>query len=255
MSEDPFVYFNLYGGLGNQMFQYSAAYAVSKAHRVKLCLKDSGENHHNKKGHNYIQKLFLDASECIFEPGQYEEYHHRDFFPWDPTEITVPVRLRGHFQYYPTLVPYLPDLLASFKGALKVGVKNTSVFMHVRRGDYLNNPDTHYLQSHEYYLTAYQHLANALQAIPEKVLVFSDDIAWCKEQPWFQVIPNLEFYTNEDELESLAEMARCGGGAIIANSTFSRWGAILSESKHVYYPSRWINGRVYDLFPGDWVCI
>lgn len=255
MSQEPFVYFNLYGGLGNQMFQYSAAYAVSKANNVKLCIKNSGENHHNKKGHDYVKRLFVDANECFADPGPYIEYLHRDFFPWDPKEVRGPARLRGHFQYYPTLVPYLPELTRKFREALCVGEKNNSVFLHIRRGDYLNHQDIHYPQGPEYYLMAIIHLIYKLKGFPERILVFSDDIEWCKVQPWLQGIPNIVFYENEDELESLAEMARCGGGAILANSTFSWWGAILSETKHVYYPSRWIAGTVYNLFPESWVCI
>ena len=68
-------------------------------------------------------------------------------------------------------------------------------------------------------------------------------------------MPNISFYENENELETLAEMGRCGGGAIIANSTFSWWGAMLSKSKVVYYPSRWIGCPVYDLFPKEWIRI
>lgn len=255
MSQEPFVYFNVFGGLGNQMFQYAAAYVVSKTRNVKLYIKDSGENHHNTKGHNYVRKLFVDASECFTDPGPYVEYLHRDFFPWTPQEIQIPARLRGHFQYYPTLVPFLPELTRKFSEALQIGEKNNSVLLHVRRGDYLNHPNVHYLQGQEYYMTAYQHLVNRIQAIPEKIIVFSDDIEWCKEQQWLKGIPNVVFYENEDELETLAEMARCGGGAIIANSTFSWWGAVLSGTTHVYYPSRWIAAPVYDLFPEGWICI
>jgi len=255
MSQEPFVYFNVYGGLGNQMFQYAAAYIVSKTHGIKLYIQDSGENHHNILGHNYVKKLFLDASECFAEPGPYLEYQHQDFFPWDPKDIQAPTRLRGHFQYYPTLIPYLPELTQKFKEALNVGESNNSVFLHIRRGDYLKNPHIHFLQGREYYLTALEQLVNRLEAYPDKILVFSDDIEWCKSQEWLKCIPNIAFYENDDELESLAEMARCGGGAILANSTFSWWGAVLSEAKHIYYPSRWTAGTVYNLFPQDWICI
>jgi hypothetical protein len=50
-------------------------------------------------------------------------------------------------------------------------------------------------------------------------------------------------------------MAACKDGAILANSTFSWWAAMVSGTQNVVYPSRWINQQIYSLFPSHWVSV
>ncbi len=250
-----FVFFKAAGGLGNQMFEYAASYAVAKLNNAQIYVQNCPDNHHNKIGHNYAQKLFRSAIECEGAPGPCHSFYDKDFYPWDPKTVSVPCQMLGHFQYYPVIQPVLDDLINEFCESLSVKERTNAVFLHIRRGDYVAKSHFHYLQGPEYYLMAFQQLISKMQALPEKVLIFSDDIPWCRQQPWLSMIPNVEFFEEEDELKSLAAMASCGGGAIIANSTFSWWGAILSKTQHVYYPSRWIGCPVYDLFPSNWVCI
>jgi hypothetical protein len=257
MSQSPYVFVPLLGGLGNQMFQYCAGFVVAKLNHGRLLLKNSTENGHNIKNHNYVKLLFQDASECLVAPNDWVKYHQitPPFSSWNPVGLRLPCRLEGYFQYYPVLEPFLPELIEKFRQILRVKETTDTVLLHIRRGDYVEKSQIHYLQSAHYYYAAYKHLNRILQAIPPKVLVFSDDIEWCKNQEWIQKIPNVSFYENENELETLAEMASCGGGAIIANSTFSWWGAILSKTKYVYYPSKWIAIPIENLFPTHWVCI
>lgn len=258
MSNDNFVYMQLSGGLGNQMFQYCAGYITSKLIKSKFLITNAEDNLHNTKHHNYAQTLFTDASECLCCPIDCIRYYQPQppFSSWRPFGIISPCRLEGYFQYYPTLEPFLPELVEKFREALHVKESTNTTFLHIRRGDYLELSEIHSLQGLDYYYNAYMRHNQILQDIPPRLLIFSDDIAWCKEQEWIQKFPNVEFYENDNELETLAEMARCGGGAIIANSTFSWWGAMLSKSQHVYYPSKWINYlEVQDLFPKHWVKI
>jgi hypothetical protein len=257
MRQSPFVFVPLHGGLGNQMFQYSAGFIVAKLNHAQLYLQNSNENAHNKKNHNYVKLLFQDASECHVPPKGVLLYRQAKspFCSWNPVGLSLPCHLEGYFQYYPVLEPFLYQLIERFRQALRVKQTTDTVFLHIRRGDYVEKSKIHYLQSAQYYYAAYKHLNKILRALPPNVLVFSDDIEWCKKQDWIQKIPNVSFYENEDELETLAEMASCGGGAIIANSTFSWWGAILSKTKYVYYPSKWIAMPIENLFPKHWVCI
>jgi hypothetical protein len=256
---EKFVFFDLFGGLGNQLFQYAASYAVSRANKnATILLKDCNHNPHNTIGHNYVAKLFKEAQECSSIPAIVPHVPHQGdspFFPWNPAEIKAPCKLSGYYQYYPAIQQFMPELVESLSKALGVGERNQNVFLHIRRGDYVGKSHFHFLQGPDYYHTAYVSLIRNLNTVPSKVLVFSDDIEWCKQQEWLAKIPNTSFYENANELEALAEMARCGGGAIIANSTFSWWGAMLSKSTHVYYPSKWIGMYVHDLFPATWTCI
>jgi hypothetical protein len=120
-------------------------------------------------------------------------------------------------------------------------------FIHVRRGDYLDNP-IHWVQGQEYYETS-------LAVFPSlsRWFVLSDDIAWCKTQACFK---GCEVIDEPDELVGMAFMSLCHGGAIIANSTYSWWGAMLgAELNHspIVYPSKWLSDEKPDLFPENWI--
>jgi hypothetical protein len=86
-------------------------------------------------------------------------------------------------------------------------------------------------------------------------IVISDDVAWCREQELFTEFPAIEIVDEPDELNGLALMSLCCGGAIIANSTFSWWGAMLGAEPAgamVVYPSLWFSHAKPDLFPSRW---
>lgn len=105
------------------------------------------------------------------------------------------------------------------------------VAIHVRRGDYVNNPFYVDLTNTNYYFKAMK-----LFPLGTKFLVFSDDIEWCKT---YFVGKEFEFSENRNELEDLSLMASCKG-IIIANSSFSWWGAFLgSKDKKVIAPKEW----------------
>lgn len=102
------------------------------------------------------------------------------------------------------------------------------VAIHVRRGDYVNNPFYVDLMLTDYY-------QRAMSEFPEdKFIVFSDDIEWCKQQNIFK---GCYFTENKTELEDLNAMASCKG-IIMANSSFSWWAAYLSKAK-VIAPKAW----------------
>ena len=95
------------------------------------------------------------------------------------------------------------------------------VAIHIRRGDYVNNPFYVDLMETDYY-------ERAMAMFPDdEFLVFSDDIEWCKNKRTFS---NCEFAENNTEIEDLNLMAGCKG-VIMANSSFSWWGAFLSNGK------------------------
>ncbi len=111
--------------------------------------------------------------------------------------------------------------------------------VHVRRTDYLGNPTHPELAAGDYYERAMSQFdANTT------FLIFSDDIAWCRERFRGRSTFFVEALT---EVEDLFLMARCRGH-IIANSTFSWWGAWLDPNpqKKVIAPARWFSGRNTD---------
>jgi hypothetical protein len=87
-------------------------------------------------------------------------------------------------------------------------------------------------------------------------LVLSDDVLWCKGQKLFTESPNIQIADEPDELNGLALMSLCHGGAILGNSTYSWWGAMLGAEPAgatVIYPSRWYSAEKPVLFPGHWI--
>jgi hypothetical protein len=183
---------------------------------------------------------------------------------WTPRQFlsSTPIALRGYFQYLPAIQPVLPRILADLletlsvqRDALRMKYSlldlHTIGFIHVRRGDYLNtSPDLHWVQKQDYYTRAIHS-----QPYVSRWLVLSDDIDWCKKQSF---LSSYEIIDEPNELVGLAVMSLCRGGAIIANSTYSWWGAMLGAEDArapVVYPSKWYGREKPTLFPSGWNCI
>ena len=264
---EPFVCVELLGGIGNQLFQYAAAKAVQKNTRGRLLLNKESNNAHNTNGHNYAKELFTDTEEVdfpvhaiwVFETQGVKVYNQQNGFEaWNPQSISAPCLLKGYFQYYPAIQSVVSSIRTLLIQNLHVTKLNPDIaFLHVRRGDYVEKSNFHYLQDEAYYTTAYTQLCvqRGKNGPPQKLLIFSDDIEWCKEKQWLLSLPNVEFIDEKDELKSLAMMISCLGGALIANSTFSWWAAILSDTPYVIYPKKWIAQKIENLFPSNWIPI
>lgn len=131
--------------------------------------------------------------------------------------------------------------------------QSESVMLHVRRGDYCGNDRYCDLSQSQYY-------QRAIRLIREKVyaprfFVFSDDIAWCKE--YFSDEPEFVYieYGDQTTLGDLALMKNCRY-AVIANSSFSWWGAALGQKKEVIYPGSYYTAEdAGNLYPDTWLGI
>ena len=122
------------------------------------------------------------------------------------------------------------------------------ISIHIRRGDYITNPN-HPLQSLDYYK---QSLEKMPSDIP--VLIFSDDCNWCSSQELFD---DDRFMISENSSvdADLCMMSMCDFH-IIANSSFSWWGAWLAKSKKTIAPKKWFGGqcidkKIHDMAFGD----
>lgn len=131
-----------------------------------------------------------------------------------------------------------------------------SVFLHVRRGDYLSQT---YKQMFEgccgidYYQKAIEYINQHVEN--PKYFIFSDDIAWTKDNIPLDSPTYIDWNTGENSPYDMYLMSHCKY-AIIANSTFSYWGARLGRKKDIVtYPTRWFNPphMVSDMFPQDWL--
>lgn len=108
------------------------------------------------------------------------------------------------------------------------------IFVHVRRGDYLHLQHFHIVLSREWYTRALKHFDTEECVF----LIFSDDLQWCREN--FAEYHEKEFMDVEEDYVQLFMMSQCDGG-IVANSTFSWWGAYLirNPSAPIVCPTHW----------------
>lgn len=285
------------GGLGNQMFQYAAARAVTYRNETILKLDISSFQKYGLRTYqlgcfNIIEDFALPVEIKKFKPEKKLSYNYIDnrvrakLLPWYAQKI---IRERGHsfnvdihkvggnayLEGYWQSEKYFKDIAAiirsdfSFKDGptgknrtLLSEIDSTnSVSLHIRRGDYLTNPQTfkvHGIVELDYYQRSLKFLTE--QVKNPVVFVFSDDISWAKQNLKSNL--SLIFVDHNganEEYEDLRLISRCRHH-IIANSTFSWWGAWLNDNqeKMVIAPNKWfrsndINDR--DLIPESWVRI
>jgi len=136
-----------------------------------------------------------------------------------------------------------------------------SVSLHIRRGDYVTEPKAakvHGICSQEYYLSAIQRLSEHIKK--PHLFIFSDDPNWSKNMlhiPYHFTI--IDHNDHKAAHEDLRLMSLCKNH-IIANSSFSWWGAWLNlnSDKIIIAPKRWFNVDGYntkDLIPDGWIRI
>lgn len=174
----------------------------------------------------------------------------------------------GFFQSYKYLEPLREELLREISPkedlSLKYGTLIAemsaagSVAVHIRRGDYVSDAKTR--SAHFICELAYYEKAMALmkeKAAAPVFFIFSDDIAWAKEN--LKGGEKLVFVSNPEmkDHEELVLMSKCRH-AIIANSSFSFWGAWLNRNpdKIVIAPEKWNNkypSAYRDLLPAEWI--
>jgi hypothetical protein len=139
--------------------------------------------------------------------------------------------------------------------------QSNSVSIHVRRGDYVNSQIVNLVHGSTtmfYYKQAIDLVS--LQMDNVSWFVFSDDIRWCKEA--FSSLSNVVFVSDKLNASSYYEMylmSQCKHN-VIANSTFSWWGAWLNGNpdKMAMMPNQWFTNRTSEelrLIPQDWIVL
>ncbi len=129
-----------------------------------------------------------------------------------------------------------------------------SVSIHIRRGDYLN-PEFEARFAHSCPLDYYSRAIAYAQALwPDvRFFVFSDDIPWVREHLPLTNALFVDWNQGARSAWDMRLMSECKA-SIIANSSFSFWGAMLGVRKQfVIRPKRWIGDEVPDIFPDDWL--
>jgi len=188
-----------------------------------------------------------------------DEYHEQGF-SHNELPKTNDLYLNGYYQSEKYFNHRRDNILELFKPRdsdteyikNKYGDLTNTCSIHVRRGDYLIKQQYHPVCDLEYY-------TEAITKLPKdtKFLVFSDDISWCKSN---FIGESFTFIENELDYIDLHIMSMCNHN-IIANSTFSWWGAWLNNSvgKVVITPKQWFGSAkaldTTDIIPENWITI
>jgi hypothetical protein len=271
---------NLMGGLGNQLFQIYAtiAYAIHTKQRFQF-------PQHIQQGitkrMTYWSNLYSNLSMFIIPTitNTNTNIVKEKAFEYNPLPITVEgdILLYGYFQshkyfngYYTTICKMIGIEKQKEKILLEHPYDYTNkISMHFRLGDYKQNLDCHPILPTSYYKNSIQFIQNKLQRENLEILFF------CEKEDMTsvsQMVVELQSYfpsclfekvgNDIEDWKQLLMMSMCSHH-IIANSTFSWWGAYLNKStdKMVCYPTRWFGPKLKDinntkdLFPTDWIKI
>lgn len=265
------------GGIGNQMFQYAFGFSYARKHKENLRL-DTFYIGRDKQRKFKIDKYNISYKKKSWVRGFIYWGGRKLLQPddsrckwWDKKTYTVIERVPSGYQNIDVAGAYVVGnwmnlqyfqeyrtcLLNEYIYKGKVGerqeclIKNIrnedSLAVHVRRADYLEPKNSQYnVVEKKYYEKAIAYLKNNVDI--SHIYFFSDDIEWCRSE--FKDIENTIFVDSnlsENELTDLELMRNCKY-FIIANSTFSWWGAWLSEreGKIMIAPEKWFDESRYD---------
>lgn len=280
----------LYGGLGNQLFQYAAAKRLAHKHNTVLKLDITPFIKYKLRAYSLhpfnIDEIFATKDEIRrMQPvtgikGAINRILGREtegrilserHFHFDPGVLDAPddIYMNGYWQSE----KYFKDVEDIIRGEFVVKAPQTgrdreiasliqdseSVSLHIRRADYISNSktkDMHGVCQPDYYMRGIEYMS---ERVPQAhFFVFSDDIAWAKENLRLHfAVTYVDHNDASRNYEDLRLITLCKHH-IIANSTFSWWGAWLCpyDYKIVLAPERWFadeNINTNDVIPFKWI--
>lgn len=284
------------GGLGNQLFQYALGRRLAlicntslkldirgfstyyKLHKYSLFHFNIDENFVTSeeagKYRNFFSRAFVECNQRIFG-NKLGTYYQRNYVKecteqFDENILKVPsdVYIEGYWQtekYFKEIAQQLrqeftfktpPSETNRLMG--DVIKRNNSVSIHIRRTDYVTDAASN--QDHgvcglPYYRRAMTHISERVET--PHFYVFSDDMNWVKANLRSEHATTYVDFNNADtNFEDLRLMSLCKHN-IIANSTFSWWGAWLNQNdgKIVIAPEKWYasNRSFGDVVPKEWI--
>ena len=293
VSSEKAVIVRLIGGLGNQMFQYATARALAMSKGAALKLDLSGFKTYELRRYElgtyridatvatpeeltafggaknstraFFMRLFGSRNTAV--TANYREPH----FHFDPNlaDQPLPLYMDGYWQSERYFQGVANDIRAELQPTKPLEPENAemaaqingvqAVSLHVRRGDYVTNPHTnanHGTASLDYYAAAIDEMRSRVN--DPHLFVFSDDSEWTRNNIKSD-LPTTYVTANPPDCgyRDMQLMNRCQHH-IIANSSFSWWGAWLNPSpdKVVVAPKNWFTSQdknTADLIPEGWI--
>ena len=278
------IFARLFGGLGNQMFQYAAGKALADRLGVDLALDFRTIDH---RGTRRLTHVFdLDIQDAAKLPpakhenavryalwrsmGKSPKFRRETGLGYNPGFETWgnDSYLHGYWQseaYFTSISDHIRHAFVPTPTASQANVAiadqiaaRTSISLHVRRGDYLAL-GAHGVCSEAYYNAALDEIVKRLDT-PASVFVFSDDPQWAHDNlplPYEKIVVDIN--GPETDYDDMRLMSKCQHN-VIANSSFSWWGAWLNSnpSKIVTAPTNWFAAGGMenpDILPDSWLAV
>lgn len=227
----------LIGRLGNQAFQIATTIglALRNGTNYKIPVKTVDPR---------VWPTYFNHFPRLYPSDKISLRYKEPEFNYNPIPFTDNMCLSGYFQSEKYFADYRPEIIKAF-GIPWKPLKGV-VSIHVRRGDYLQFADKHPPVTEEY-------LCKAIAMFPGwQFMVFSDDMAWCREH---FLGPQFTFATKNPPLKDLELMANCEH-QIVANSSFSWWGHFFNQNPHKVgiFPKVWFGEGnrhlpTHDIYP------
>ena len=271
----------LMGGLGNQLFMIFTTLAYGIENKVRFILPQNKPDKTSTNGdarptywHNFLKRLtpFLQLKPEV-QNIYSEKGHHYTKIPEYIKNKNI--LLFGYFQsykYFENQKELIFKIIGIRELQNQVREKYSSYFdnqgetvsLHFRIGDYKNIQDCHSVLKIEYYIEALKTMLEHNNSI-KNVVCFGEKSNYVELLNNIEILklnyPNLSFELCSFEIEDWEQMVlmSCCEHNIIANSSFSWWGAYFNDNpeKIVCYPSVWFgpklqNKKTEDMFPKDW---
>lgn len=287
----------LIGGLGNQMFQYATGRRLAHVLGAELKLDITGFDNYKRRAYSLeyfnIQENLASAEDVatlrtlkrgIVERVLAKVLHKRSthirekHFHFDPNILNLSdgVYLDGYWQsemYFADIAQIIRDeftVKAPQTGRNKELAKQIgsceSVCLSIRRGEYVTDPrinKVHGVLDLDYYWACVQELTKTVKN--PHFFIFSDELEWARRNLRLSYDATFVGHNNnrpDQPNQDLSLMSQCKHH-IIANSSFSWWGAWLNprKDKMVFAPKQWFgkeqkaSKRTDDLLPATWILL
>ena len=254
------------GRLGNQMFQYAATKGIASkissdfmipnhreifddgiGNRYTILLYDAFDKLDGKRGSlnttDYISEKGFAFDSNLFNVSNNVDFSLWGFFQTEKYFKHIEDEIRKDFTFKDEILFPCKELIETV---------DNPIALHIRRGDFLTNSGNHPPLGLDYYEKALGQFDSN-----RTVVIFSDDTKWCKEQKLFES-DRFIVAENNHQFHDMCLMSMCDD-FIIGNSTFSWWGAWLSNKGKVIAPKKWFGQNLRhdtkDLYCEDWIII
>ena len=270
------------GRLGNQMFQYAGLRGIAAKRGYDWCIPPENYQHRDNYGlFETFEMTNVKESNIGFVSGSVVQENDfcftQDFFDACPDEVS----LDGYFQTEKYFNHIRDEILEDFTFRSEYlkpckeyidSLDQPPIFLHVRQSDNIGREEYHPILPISYFEDA---LSNWSDDTP--CFVFTDDLEWCKSQDYFKqdrflFNENAERYSYQTvdgtgQMQNtllpqtdLCLMSLCSGG-IVANSSFSWWGAWLQNNRGKIVapnPKKWFGTAqshldTFDIVPDNWI--